>query len=468
MSDGYLFLYLNRPPMGSRVAMKYEANVLPEGADDVLDHAPASAAPAVPAGTVMADRATAWLRAWLERRGLEDYQVFCSNDLDLHDVDDHLEALGARAWEPVPSMVPGGVQPAYLSGRRTPESRPAGIAHLRAHEAALARWYWYDTDDGAWYAFHLLAAPSAAHYAKLREALRDLRRRPASAVWQVVSGAPWRDGEKLPRDGAGLDDLILSDAVRARLEAEVVGFFSDEAAGLYRSLGVPYRRGVLLYGSPGNGKTSIIRALAARLPAVSGFVLRSAGSVGDDDFTTIVKRWSAAAPAILVIEDLNWLFPSQVNVSTFLNLFDGLEAPRGAGLMLVGSTNHPETLDPAINDRPGRFDVTMEVPSPDAALRRAFFRRALPDLADDAALARLTWATAGLSFAHLREVIQAAGLSAIRAGRAVRTADDLFGAADALSKSHRNAGRGFPISTEEPFGLAQFRGGASRDAENGA
>jgi energy-coupling factor transporter ATP-binding protein EcfA2 len=445
--------------------MKYEANVLPGGADEVLDGAPESAAPALPAGTVMADRAAGWLRAWLERRGLDEYQVFCSNDLDLHDVDDHLEALGGRAWEPVPSLVPGGAQPAYLSGRRKPEALPAGVAHLRAHDAALARWYWYDTDDGQWYTFHLLATPSAAHYAKLREALRELRRRPASVVWQVVSGAPWRDGEKLPRDGAGLDDLVLSDAVRGRLEAEVVGFFSEQAAGLYRTLGVPYRRGVLLYGPPGNGKTSIIRALAGRLPAVSGFVLRSSGSVDNDDFTTVVKRWAAAAPAILVIEDLNWLFPHQVNVSTFLNLFDGLEAPRGAGLMVVGSTNHPQTLDPAINDRPGRFDVTMEVPSPDAALRKAFFRRALPDLPDDGTLGKLSSATAGLSFAHLREVIQAAGLSAIRAGRATRTADDLLGAADALSKAHRMAGHGFPVSSEEPFGLAQFRGNAPREEE---
>src|SRR5437868_9684039 len=288
--------------------MGYEVKMMEEPVFPAAAGARAGGA-GLPPGAVMADRAAGWLRAYLCRRGLEEYQVFCSNDLDLHDLDEHLGELGgaggAAEWEPVDSLVPGGAQPSYLPTRRKSPPAPSGVVRLRGFDAVLARWYWYDTDDGAWYAFHLLAAPSAAHYARLREAVRELRRRPSAAVWQVVSGAPWRDGEKLPREGMRIEDLILSDAVRGRLEAEVVGFFAPRAAELYHKLAVPYRRGVLLYGPPGNGKTSVIRALASRLPAVSGLVLRATGEVDDDDFATVVKRWTAAAPAILVIEDLN-------------------------------------------------------------------------------------------------------------------------------------------------------------------
>jgi hypothetical protein len=454
--------------------MHYEMDVLADRTNEAADASCRAPGPAVPPGTVMAERAAGWLRAYLDRRGLEDYRVFCSNDFDLHDLDGYLEALGGGTWEAVEPLVPGGEQPAYFSGDAGGTAVRSGVVHLRSHRAVVGSWYWYDHPRGGrWYTLLLFAAPSEQCYWSLREALLAARRRNASAAWHFVSGGSW-DDERVPREAASLDALVLSNAVRQRLDAEVVGFFSERAASLYAKLGVPYRRGVLLYGPPGNGKTSIIRALAAKLPAVSGFVLRPTGSFDDDDFATVVKRWTAAAPAIFVIEDLNWLFPNRVNVSTFLNLIDGLETPRAGGLMLVASTNHPETLDPALSDRPGRFDVTLEVPSPEASGRKEFFVRALGSdaaggLPDEATLVKLARDTAGLSFAHLREVVQAAGLAAIRDGRDARTPGDLLRAAEAVSRGHRAAGHGFPVQTEEPFGLAQFRSGArgAGDAQEG-
>jgi SpoVK/Ycf46/Vps4 family AAA+-type ATPase len=276
----------------------------------------------------------------------------------------------------------------------------------------------------------------------------------------VVSGPAWRD-ERIPPEAGGLHDLVLSEEIRRRLATEVVGFFSPGAAALYGKVGVPYRRGVLMYGPPGNGKTSIIRSLAGMLPDVAGLVLRSGRGIDEDDFTAVVKRWVESAPAILVIEDLNWMIPERVSVAAFLNQLDGLATPRGAaGLLMIASTNHPETLDPAINDRPGRFDVMLEVPSPDAALRREFFRRAteaLGDVPDEPVLSKLVTATSGLSFAHLREVVQAAGLAAVRDGRDRRSEADLLDAAAAVGRAHHAADRGFPARPDEAFGLGQFR-----------
>jgi SpoVK/Ycf46/Vps4 family AAA+-type ATPase len=67
----------------------------------------------------------------------------------------------------------------------------------------------------------------------------------------------------------------------------------------------------------------------------------------------VIRRWTRQAPAILIIEDLNWLL-EQVNVSTFLNLLDGIDSRAGNGLLIIATTNHPNELDPAINNRPGR------------------------------------------------------------------------------------------------------------------
>ena len=116
-------------------------------------------------------------------------------------------------------------------------------------------------------------------------------------------------------------------------------------------------------------------------------------------------------------------------------------------------SGEPEQLDPAINNRPGRFDVVIEVPPPDHALRRAFFALRLSDL-EDAVLDQLVEATEGLSFAHLQEVIGTSALAAIHEGRSERTASDLLAAAARVCDADESAGRGFLAKPAAPFGLS--------------
>ena len=63
-----------------------------------------------------------------------------------------------------------------------------------------------------------------------------------------------------------------------------------------------------------------------------------------------------------VLEFRDSLFP-KIPLATFLNLIDGIER-RDGGLLLIATTNHPDTLDSAITNRPGRFDVVIEIPRP--------------------------------------------------------------------------------------------------------
>jgi SpoVK/Ycf46/Vps4 family AAA+-type ATPase len=181
-------------------------------------------------------------------------------------------------------------------------------------------------------------------------------------------------------------------------------------------------------------------------------LLRAGAGFESDDLRELFRRWREQAPAVLVVEDLNWMF-KQVELSTFLNLLDGVEQPTAGGLLLIGTTNHPYELDSAISDRPGRFDVTLEVPCPEASLREMFFRsRANAELTGDL-LRDLVAATEGLSFAHLQEVVQRAGVAAMRDGRTQRNADDLLAAAKAVAGGHATAAAGFPRKPEMPFGL---------------
>jgi ATP-dependent 26S proteasome regulatory subunit len=123
-------------------------------------------------------------------------------------------------------------------------------------------------------------------------------------------------------------------------------------------------------------------------------------------------------------------------------------------LLLIATTNHPEKLDPAINNRPGRFDVVIDVPPP---------ARPRPSPAGAgggtpaAARRRAAGRMAGLSFAHLQELLRLSGLLAIHAGRAARTSDDVARAAELVAGSHDTAVRGFPSPPEVPFGLGALR-----------
>ena len=491
-----------------------------------------------PEALALTGRAVAAVRAFLSRRGLDGWAVYLLPGDPLYDLHRHLDALGEGGGEggddggekfrPTgPAMAaaegfatladdgepdaagagpvdhPAGfrVHPDGTVTDRTAEpitdagdtgddgaapdadpSRPTGAIHLRRHGVVAAHWVWVDPAEGGARSVALAAAESPAHLARLRSTLAGLRRRAGASVWQVVSGMPWRDGPRRRRDPRAGDGLILSDELRDKVDREVVRFFDPAVAALHADLGVPHRRGVLLHGPPGNGKTSLIRLAGARLPDVPFLLLRPAADFDGDDLQTVIERWTEQAPAVLVIEDLNWLLKA-VNVSTFLNLLDGVEtfadrarggptgtgpadapaspaspAPTGrrAGLLLIATTNHPGDLDPAINNRPGRFDVVIEIAHPAEEQRRAFLDRHLPAF-DDALREDLARRSDGLSFAHLQEVLRQSGLLALAASRPARTADDLRSAMTAVLATRDEAVRGFPGPVEVPFGLARPR-----------
>ena len=444
----------------------------------------------LPPGLVMAERMTAAVRDHLAGHGLGAWTVFFTAGPDLGDIDTHLAALGesAATWAPLPGLS-GGEQPALSVSRGRSADPKAdepsaddtategatvagggptiyrpGCLLLRSHDVLIARWHYLDLHNGGWSPAYLYAAASAGAFKALRDTVGKLRHADVQATWQIVDGNPW-PAETVPREtvAAAWDRLVLRDDLRRRLDAEVTGFFSPAVAGVYADLGVPYRRGVLLYGPPGNGKTSLIRAIGASVPTIPGLILRPADDFDDRGLQNVLALWQDRAPAILVIEDLDWLFrQTRVSVSAFLNALDGV-GRRDGGLLLLATTNHPDALDPAINNRPGRFDVAVEVAPPDQAMRRQFLSGGRVGQLGEAVLDQAAADTDGLSFGHLREVETLSGLQAVAQGRSDRTADDVAEAVRLVVDGHRRAGDGFAAPPGSEFGLrpARKRGGGS-------
>jgi hypothetical protein len=444
--------------------MLYESPIQELNAPDAPSADAGNAAPAsphLPTGLVMLERATAALRAALRARGLDHYTIFHAAELDLDDIDLYLPRLetAQALWQPLP-LLPAGDQPHALeTDDNAARLEGVGLLHLPRFDFVLARWHWISVKYNARETTLLAAAPDRHAYARLHRALVDLRRGSKDPVWEVIRSVHQR--ENLPRKYANWDDIFLPPSLVARLRSEIVGFFDAPVVELYRSMNVPHRRGVLMPGPPGNGKTSVIRAIGAALPHCVAMILRPTRSLDDDDLKTIFRRWRKHAPALLIIEDLDHLLKDYINLSHFLNHLDGIDETLAGGLLLLATTNHPEKLDPALNNRPGRFDVVIELPTPDHALRHQFFQTHLakpgsPPIDPDT-VETLARETRGLSFAHLHEIIRLAGLLAIHDQSATRTPGHLITAANLVIQSNATARNGFPTPPEAPFGLAQFR-----------
>src|SRR5215218_8810193 len=253
--------------------------------------------------------------------------------------------------------------------------------------------------------------------------------------------------------------------------AEVVDFLKNPDR--YRRLGARIPRGVLLAGAPGTGKTLLARAVAgeAGVPffsaSASEFIEAIVG-IGASRVRDLFQQAKTAAPAIIFIDELDAVGRSrgaagaigshderEQTLNQILTEMDGFDSD--ANVIVLGATNRPEVLDPALL-RPGRFDRRVFVQAPDAAGRAAILRvhtRSVP-LADDADLERLAASTPGMVGAELANLVNEAALVAARRGhKAVQYSDFT----EAMEKIVLGAERKILISEEDRRRIAYHEGG---------
>jgi chaperone BCS1 len=183
---------------------------------------------------------------------------------------------------------------------------------------------------------------------------------------------------------AGLAEDVMADARRFKA-----------GASWYVDRGIPYRRGYLLHGTPGSGKTSLISAMAGELELNICILNLSNPSLDDGKLLELMAE--VPADSIVVLEDVDAAFQQRdrasdgaaggITFSGLLNAIDGVAAQEGRLLCLT--TNHAERLDPALI-RPGRIDTRVEFghAQPDQVNRlfRQFYKA--EGQAADATLAR--------------------------------------------------------------------------------
>jgi hypothetical protein len=401
-------------------------------------------------------------RRALARRGASPQRVYHVQEPTLFTCAPCLEAatasVGLRIERVDPASVEEGVLEPYLrlawyfdrvEARDAPvnDSEDGEVRVTSGHEArffadrALGLWRLAEPDarpeDAIWlWTFSLagrgeaacVAAPARSRLRPLLSALHREDREHQGRSGLVLVGNRTEGHSR--RAKVSWDDVFLPSGLRDELRATVKEFFG--AAALYRRHRLPHRRGLLLAGPPGNGKTSIIRAIASDvdLPVVVA-TLDNPHDVHNT--RNAFARAAELAPAVVCFEDLDALVGDGPGLSQFLNLLDGLEPLEG--LLVVATTNRPDKIDPAIAKRPSRFDRVFVIPEPDRDLRRDYVARQLGSDAPAGAAERLADETAGYSVAFLKELLLQARLAAVRRGDETVTDADLD-AALASTREH--------------------------------
>lgn len=180
--------------------------------------------------------------------------------------------------------------------------------------------------------------------------------------WYATSWRPRR-----PLESIVLADRMLDDLIRDIREFLAAGSW-------YALRGIPHRRGYLLHGPPGNGKTSLVTAAAGELGLSVAVLSLHNKTMSDESLRNVVDALPVGA--LLLIEDVDCAFGPRrktgedtgVTLSGLLNALDGVSSREGRLLFLT--TNHPDRLDPALV-RPGRVDRSLHLAhtTPDQARR---------------------------------------------------------------------------------------------------
>lgn len=198
-----------------------------------------------------------------------------------------------------------------------------------------------------------------------------------------------------------IDALInLPDSESERLLEEIIQFRTLKPT--FAEFGFLYKRGILLWGPPGSGKTVTIQQLL-KLFVTDGDGI--AVMIGHPELATqcmnMVRAIEPERQILAIMEDLDALIDRH-GESGYLNLLDGESHLQN--VVYVATTNYPERLDKRFVDRPSRFDTIRYIGMPTAAARKAYLMAKMPKV-DEVTVSRYVKETDGFSIAYLRELI---------------------------------------------------------------
>jgi SpoVK/Ycf46/Vps4 family AAA+-type ATPase len=233
--------------------------------------------------------------------------------------------------------------------------------------------------------------------------------------------------------------IFLPPGLLEDIELQVLAFFDGDET--YKRLRLRHRRGFLFVGPPGTGKTMMLRHLIRKCHQLfqpSFCMLRICRRTNEEALEGLFSHALQRTPAMVILEDMDSLTKeTMVTRSSLLAQLDGLANTEG--LLIVGTTNNAQDIDPALIHRPSRFDRVWHFPLPDDELRLEYLETFFKELSAET-IQCLTERTAGWSVAYLKELRTTAALMALGQDLPDVTEDVLLEAFDLLEAQFQ-AGR---------------------------
>ena len=247
--------------------------------------------------------------------------------------------------------------------------------------------------------------------------------------------------------GLSREDVVLPSAVLARVERHALGVAGHREKLL--ATGQHLKRGLLLYGPPGTGKTHTTRYLLGQMNGYTRLVLTGRSLVAVGAVTDLAR---ALVPSVVVLEDVDLVAEERsLGPSSSPVLFDLLDAMDGAApdadLLFLLTTNRADLLERALDARPGRVDIAVEIALPDALARErllTLYGQNVPlDLTQEDVQLTVE-RTDGTTASFLKELIRRAvlealhddpALSTVTGAHLARALDDLLDAAQAVTRT---------------------------------
>jgi len=237
------------------------------------------------------------------------------------------------------------------------------------------------------------------------------------------------EGEDIPyTKESSWEDLFLPEDTKKDIRNIVENFLSSKE--FYLNNKIPWKRGVLLYGDPGNGKTSIIRTI------ISSYNFKPVTISSDASNESIREAFSYAeeqSPSLLYFEDLDSLL-QKIDISSFLNLMDGITAKNG--LFVIATANNVNALQSNITDRPSRFDRKFKISLPNKDMSFSYLKKWFGNIIPIQKIKELSILCVKykFSYGYLKELYISSMFEALSNNRKVPTEKDIIKTLNVLMK----------------------------------